>query len=519
MTNRTTAPDCDLPAAPSGAGVLLVDSDGFARGAFRARLEAHGFAVLEAETAAHAIACCTARGAISVRVVVADLGSTRELRQFIDSLRAAGVTTPVVACGADAVARDAIDWIRAGAVDVLLKPIDHRESVEAIERAMQRAALVRGRSGVLEPSPRGGGRAGLAAVLGSDPRLHRALTLARSATSVRTTVLVEGESGTGKSMLARAIHESSSRASGPFIDLACGSVPETLLESELFGHVKGAFTGALADKKGRFLAADGGTLFLDEINSATPAMQLKLLRVLQERRFEPVGSDDSIEVDVRVIVASNQPLSELVASGRFRQDLFYRIHVLPIVLPPLRERPGDTRMLAAHFLATKSAELGRTILGFSPEALDALSRHDWPGNVRELENAIERATILCEGPRIELEHLPPTVAESTRRGLGASERLAPPSWQLGDAPHPFPRSPLVRPESGPEASAAETVGPARGARSLAETMRDPERRALVAALDAHGWSRTDTAKALGINRATLYRKMRDLGIGDARRSA
>jgi DNA-binding NtrC family response regulator len=517
--DRVTDFESQLPRAATGAEVLLIDADGFARRALRSRLESHGFRVLEAEGASDAIARCVGPEGAAIGAVIADLGGTRELRHLIDSLRAAGRATPVIACGADAVARDCIDWIRAGAVDTLLKPIDPTESVEAIERALQRAALA-GTRAVRDRAPRADGcrsglKSGLESVLGADPRLQQALALARRAGAVRTTVLIEGESGTGKSMLARAIHESSERAGGPFVDLACGSVPETLLESELFGHVKGAFTGALADKKGRFLAAHGGTLFLDEINSATPAMQLKLLRVLQERRFEPVGSDEPVEVDVRVIVASNQPLADLVAAGRFRQDLFYRIHVLPIVLPPLRERPGDARMLASHFLAVKAAELGRTILGFADDALEAITLHAWPGNVRELENAIERAAILCDGPRVELAHLPPSVAarpSSLRRG---SEISAHSSGHEDAPPRPLPWTP------GASASTVDAAGDSRSAppRSLADSMREPERRALLAALDAHGWSRTATAKALGINRATLYRKMRDLGIGDARRSA
>ncbi|MCE2881044.1 MAG: sigma 54-interacting transcriptional regulator, partial [Planctomycetaceae bacterium] len=317
-------------------------------------------------------------------------------------------------------------------------------------------------------------------IVGSEPRLERAIGLARAAARVRSTVAIHGESGTGKSMLARAIHRASERGSGPFIEIACGSIPETLLESELFGHVKGAFTGALADKKGRFLAANGGTIFLDEINSASPLLQLKLLRVLQERRFEAVGSDETIEVDVRVIAAGNQPLERLVAEGRFREDLFYRLNVLAIELPPLRERARDIEALAMHFLEAKAAALGRVITGFEPDALDAMRAYAWPGNIRELENAVERAAVLCEGPRITLRDLP------------AMQRTT-------HAP-PAARMPVAETEPTP-------------CGTLAESMRAPERDALLAALRANGWNRSRTADSLGINRATLYRKMRDLGIG------
>ncbi|MFZ9913924.1 MAG: sigma 54-interacting transcriptional regulator [Phycisphaerales bacterium] len=385
----------------------------------------------------------------------------------------------VVLLAADATARKAIRWFREGASDVILKPFDAAELQDAALRAATRATLA------ARPAPaRAQGTDAFdpaaSGIVGSDTRLQRAIGLARAAARVRSTVTIHGESGTGKSMLARAIHRASERGAGPFVEIACGSIPETLLESELFGHVKGAFTGALADKKGRFLAADGGTIFLDEINSASPLLQLKLLRVLQERRFEAVGSDETIEVDVRVIAAGNQPLERLVAEGRFREDLYYRLNVLAIELPPLRERARDIEMLAMHFLELKSAALGRVITGFEPDALDAMRTHAWPGNIRELENAVERAAVLCEGPRISLRDLPTMRRE-------------------------------VRPVSV-ASSTADEVAVMPGT-TLAESMRAPERDTLVAALRANGWNRSRTADSLGINRATLYRKMRDLGIG------
>ncbi|MFN9974872.1 MAG: sigma 54-interacting transcriptional regulator, partial [Phycisphaerae bacterium] len=211
-------------------------------------------------------------------------------------------------------------------------------------------------------------------MVGSDHRMRKIYELIDAVAPSRTTVLMTGESGTGKSLIAHAIHKASPRAARPFIELSCGSIPETLLESELFGHVKWAVTGAHADKVGRFQAADGGTIFLDEINSASPAMQLKLLRVLQERKFEPVGSTQTVEVDARVILASNQPLETLVADGRFRQDLYYRINVVKIELPPLRDRVSDIPSLAAPFLPMHAAELGKQVVGFSPEATAALQR-------------------------------------------------------------------------------------------------------------------------------------------------
>ena len=290
----------------------------------------------------------------------------------------------------------AVQALRLGAVDFLTKPIVDEELRISLERALRQYELKRENTTMksrLEHS------FGLANMVGSDHRMEKIYETVHAVASSRTTVLMTGESGVGKSMIAKAIHQESNRGAKPYVELACGSIPETLLESELFGHVKGAFTGAHADKAGKFLAADGGTLFLDEINSASPAMQLKLLRVLQERKFEPVGSNETIEVDVRVILASNQDLEKLVADGSFRQDLYYRINVVKIEMPPLRERVGDIAMLAEHFLLQQGDELGRQFSGFTPEALDALRRYDYPGNVRELSNIVERAAVLSKNCR------------------------------------------------------------------------------------------------------------------------
>ncbi len=311
--------------------------------------------------------------------------------------------------------------------------------------------------------------------------MQRIFEVVRAVAASRTTVLMTGESGVGKSLIAGAIHRASPRRDKPYVELSCGSIPETLLESELFGHVKGAFTGAHADKAGRFLAADGGTLFLDEINSASPGMQLKLLRVLQERRFEPVGSNQTVEVDVRVVLASNQALEDLVARGLFRQDLYYRINVVKVEVPPLRERAGDVPILAERFLQEQGRELGRAFAGFSPEAMDALRRYAFPGNVRELSNIVERAAVLSRGQTIGLEDLPPQVIEPEPAPAGSLAQATP-----DDAPW----VPMT----------------------LADAMVEPERRVILKALGANGWNRTATAEQLGINRTTLYKKMRALGI-------
>ena len=305
-------------------------------------------------------------------------------------------------------------------------------------------------------------------LVGSHPGLLRVLDLVGRVARTPATVLITGESGTGKSLLARQLHAASGRP-GRFVEVACGCLAEPLLESELFGHVAGAFTGATADRAGKFLQADGGTIFLDEIATASPALQVKLLRVLQEMEFEPVGGGETRAVDARVILATNEDLGELVAAGRFREDLFWRINVVTIELPPLRERAADIPLLAAHFLRRAARLAGREVAGFSAAAVDALSGHAWPGNVRELQHAVERAVFLGRGRLVEPGDLPPAVLAGGRPG--------------GQAGNP-----------------------------LKAALAAPERQLILDALERSGWRRDVAARSLGINRTTLYKKLKRLGL-------
>lgn len=405
--------------------------------------------------------------------------------EVLRELNRRGRTSAVIMLTGYGTIETAVEALRLGASDYIVKPAIDRELRLSLERAMQQRALL-AENHVLKA--RLDGRLALDNIIGGDHRMQRVYEMVEAVASSRTTVLMTGESGTGKSLVANAIHHKSVRKDKPFVELSCGSIPETLLESELFGHVKGAFTGAHADKAGRFLAADGGTIFLDEINSASAAMQLKLLRVLQERKFEPVGSTQTIMVDARVILATNQPLEQLVASGAFRQDLYYRINVVKIELPPLRERVNDIPALASHFLEKHSAEHGKQVVGFTPSAMDVLRRYTYPGNVRELQNAIERAVVLCRGQTVGTEDLPPHMTETGDSiGKGSREGGRSPDQESGeDAPWtPMP---------------------------LEEALRDPERRILLRALNANGWNRQKTADQLRINRTTLYKKMKSLGL-------
>jgi DNA-binding NtrC family response regulator len=378
-------------------------------------------------------------------------------------------TTVILMTGYGSV-ETAIEAIRAGAFDLVTKPLVDDELEMSIERALNHRRVVEENKHLKAQLDL---RFGMDSIVGQDYRMRRVYDMIDSVADTRASVLITGESGTGKSLIARAIHRRSSRRDKPLIEVACGALPETLLESELFGHAAGSFTGATGDKLGKFMLADGGTIFLDEIGTASPAFQVKLLRVLQDFEFEQVGGTKTFHVDVRVILATNEHLERLVAEGRFRQDLYYRVNVINIELPPLRERISDIPILAKHFLASMAEDCGKKIEGFTDEALAALEHYRWQGNVRELQNVIERAVLLGKKETIGLEDLPASM-------------------------------------TSPAAIAAE---PAAG-RSLKQAMEGPERRIILEVLESHQWNRHATADALGINRTTLYKKMKRLGLED-----
>lgn len=385
---------------------------------------------------------------------------------------------PIVITGYGTI-ESAVEAIKMGAYDYITKPIVDDEIRIVVQRAIQQHSLISENRTLKKQLDM---RYSLDSVVGHDYRMLKIFDLIESVADTKTTVLITGESGTGKTMIARAVHHRSDRAAKPFIEVSCGAIPEGLLESELFGHAKGSFTGAVADKDGKFKAAEGGTIFLDEINSASPALQVKLLRVLQDRSYEPVGSNKTTKADVRVMLASNVDLQEMVAAGKFRQDLYYRINVVTISMPPLVERIGDIPLLADRFLAKYRAEIRREIQGFTPEALHAMQRYDWPGNVRELENAVERAVVLCHGTQITPADLPPAIVE-------------------GSAPH--------RSNGGAsQEQEEESYKPV----SLHEALEGPERKIIEAALKANHWNRQATAEVLQINRTTLYKKMKQFGL-------
>lgn len=365
----------------------------------------------------------------------------------------------------------AVEAIRIGAFDYLTKPVIDEELSMSIQRALGQRKIVEENKQLKQ---RLNEKFGLSNIVGHDYKMQKMFDLIESVSDTRTTVLILGESGTGKTMTARAIHQLSDRRDKPFVEVACGALPENLLESELFGHVAGSFTGATQDKVGKFLAADKGTIFLDEIATASPSLQVKLLRVLQDREFEPVGGNSTHKVDVRLILATNIDLEEAVARGEFRQDLYYRINVITITQPPLRDRIGDIPLLVEHYLRMFNEQTGKNIEGLDDSALRVLQRYSWPGNVRELVNIVERAVVLTKGSIIRAEDLPENV-----RAEEHSQNL------LG----------------------GRSIGG-----SLKSALVTPERQLIIDALEANGWNRQQTANMLGINRTTLYKKMKRFDI-------
>jgi len=297
----------------------------------------------------------------------------------------------------------AVEAIRQGAFDFLTKPLIDEELMMAIERAINQHEVIEENKNLKAQLDL---RFGMENIIGHDHRMLKIFDMIDSVADTKATVLITGESGTGKSLIARAIHRHSGRRDKPFVEIACGALPETLLESELFGHAAGAFTGALGEKLGKFKLADEGTIFLDEISTASPSMQVKLLRVLQDLEFEQVGGTKTFHVDARAILATNDDLSKLVAENRFRQDLFYRINVINIELPSLRDRISDIPLLAGHFLQQVCEESNKKVAGFTDDAMLALQRYRWPGNVRELQNVIERAVLLGKSGMIGIDDLP-----------------------------------------------------------------------------------------------------------------
>jgi two-component system response regulator HydG len=378
---------------------------------------------------------------------------------------------PVILMTAQASLQTAIRAVNEGAYYYIQKPFANDELVAIVRRASESRQLKR-ENQQLRTEIRRRDRGDAVRPIGRSRSFVESLKLAETVGPTDSTVLISGESGTGKEVLARYLHELSTRAEGPFVSINCGALPENLLESELFGHVRGSFTGAVRDKQGMFVAAKGGTFFLDEVGEMSPATQVKLLRVLQEREVIPVGATEAIPVDVRIVAATNRDLDEEIRRGGFRSDLFYRLNVITLHLPPLRDRPDDVPLLATYFLERFSATRGRQVR-LTPETLEAMQGYDWPGNVRELENALERAAVMTPGEEIEPGALPTKI----------TERAPQPLVQASLPPNP--------------------------------TLEIIERAYIHWVLQSEGGNKTRAAEVLGIDPSTLYRKLLRYGMETA----
>ena len=452
--------------------VLVVDDDaGVRRGLYWALND--NYCVVEAANRTEAVEKLQDA---DIDVVLCDLRlppAPEEISEglaIVELARARRPAVPVIVITGSGSKEAALEAIRRGAYGFFEKPFNPDEVLHLVHQAARLRSLeqelIRLRSEIGEGKGFGG-------LVGTSPSLEKVIKQARAVAATSATALLIGENGTGKELLARAIHEESPRAAHPFVGVSCAALPELLIESELFGHEKGAFTGAHQARKGRFESADGGTLFLDEISELSPAVQVKLLRVLQERTFERVGSNKTQSVDIRLIAASNSDLEAEVAAGKFRRDLFYRLNVIPLVLPPLRERADDIPLLAKHFAAKAAARHGRTPPSLEPALIEALLDYEWPGNLRELENVIERLLVLTEGSRLGLEFLP-------EKMLRAGPTAAP-----GD-------------EATLEGATAAL-----------------KRRMITGALRSEGGNKVAAAKRLGISRSYLHRLISDLGISES----
>ncbi len=446
--------------------VLIVDDEKNMRWVLGKALSAEGYEISEAADGKEALAAVAEQ---EPDVMVLDHRMPPpDGMEVVRKVRASGMSFPIIMLTAHGNVAQAVEAIKAGASEYLTKPFDLEELKIAIEKALQYRDLAAEVERLREEIGR---QYDVQGIVANDPRMLEVLETVQKVAPTSATVMIYGESGTGKELIARALHNLSDRANKPFISISAGALPETLLESELFGYEKGAFTGAMTAKPGRFELANGGTLFLDEIGDISPATQVKLLRVLQERRFERLGGTRSIEVDVRVVAATNRDLQQLIADGTFREDLFYRLNVVPVSLPPLRQRSSDIPLLVAHFL--EKHEAGRKKL--SAEAMKALTEYQWPGNIRELENTIERIVILSHSDEIGLTELP---AEIQSKGRSAEKTTA---------------SQFLLPEEGIDLEEVEL-----------DLMRQ--------ALDRTGGSAPKAARLLGLTAKTLEARMARLGL-------
>ncbi|MAQ16400.1 MAG: DNA-binding response regulator [Sandaracinus sp.] len=459
--------------------ILVADDEPNLRRVLRAQLQRDGWEVHLAEDGEEAWRTLADH---HIDVVISDLRMPGlDGMALLERMVAEHPDVPLIMITAHGTVDTAVEALKLGAFDYVTKPFDRDELKHVIDKAARTRALRQGEVTV-PPSDRGRYR-----IIGDSPKMHEVYTVIERVADTPSTVLITGESGTGKELIAEALHEGSRRKGEPFIRVNCAAIPTELIESELFGYEKGAFTGAVTSKPGRFELADKGTLFLDEIAEIPPSMQVKLLRVLQEQSFERVGGLKTKHVDVRVVAATNRDLAQAIEAGDFREDLYYRLNVVHLHLPPLRERKRDIPLLVAHFVGKLNGRLERRIEGFSPAAQERLQAHQWRGNIRELENVVERSVLFCDGAVVGVEHLPAELREPDEgaRISGAA----------------------MLEESGADPSA--------GLKDVVKVATAKlERELIQRALDQTEGNVTHAARLLKISRKSLQTKMKELGLRD-----
>jgi two-component system response regulator AtoC len=462
------------------ATVLLVDDDPHLCELLALRLRRHGFKTESCRSGAEALALL-ADGQWVADAAVTDIRLQGESGlDLCQRMRAQRPDMPVIVITGDSDADAAVGALRAGAFDFIRKPIDLAELTSTLDRALQQHRLEK-KVHLLSRERADG--ASVPGILGTSPAMKEVRALIERVAGIDTSILISGENGTGKEMAARALHDLSPRRDRPFVAINCAAIPEGLVESELFGHARGAFTDARQDRKGIFVQAEGGTLLLDEIGELPVRMQAKLLRVLQERKVRPVGSEREIPIDVRFVSATNRNLTKAIAEGQFREDLYYRVSVIHVDLPPLRSREDDLLVLAQHFIERFAAQLSKPVIGLTTGAAEALMSYAWPGNVRELQNSIEHAVALTPYDRIRVDDLPERMRGYERR--------------------PSPAAPPAQVDTA------------------TESLEEMERRHIEHVLEQAGGNKSQAARLLGLSRRTLHRKFASgvLGETDKRRRA
>ena len=484
--------------------VLVVDDDPTQRRLVQAVLDREGYAVVHAENGGEAIDRLTKGGGADVVLLDMVMPGMSGL-ECLAEIRSAGVTTPVIVLTANGGVEAVVRAMQAGAQDFFVKPASAERILVGIRNALQMTQLT---AEIGRLKKRAAGRTSFDDMVGDSEPMRMVKALGQRAAKSSIPVLITGESGVGKEVIARALHGASDRAGKPFVAVNCGALPANLVESILFGHEKGAFTGAHEKHAGKFVEANGGTLFLDEIGELPLDMQVKLLRALQEGEVDPVGGKRPVKVDVRIVSATNRDPAQQVKEGAFREDLFYRLNVFPIEAPALRERREDIPALVEHFIARFNVEEGKRVAGCSPETLALLQGHDWPGNVRQLENAVYRALVLADSPLLQPHDFP------------AISGVAVPLDAVA-APRSGEDAPASASESASSDEDAQHDSPVRitDDRGHVRTLEQIERDLIQHAIEVYSGHMSEIARRLGIGRSTLYRKVREQGLEEQLKEA